>query len=162
MSWMLIGWYRGQLVSGWLNHGKWPWVVTQRICWTFFSGILNVCYQKTIYWISFKFIAFSPDAYRCLHMNLLSSWMSFRVIWRFALIWVNNGMVVFYGVIETQCTWNFDRFVEFKVGNERPLGIILFTVQWYGGNLFDLSCRSDICYLALRFMNEWKLSITLI
>ena len=27
------------------------------------------------------------------------------------------------GVMGTQCTWNFEKFVEFEVGNERPLGM---------------------------------------
>ena len=42
-------------------------------------------------------------------------------------------MVVFHGVIETQCSWHFDKFMEFKVGNERPLDIIFVysTMIWY-------------------------------
>ena len=63
-------------------------------------------------------------------------------------------MDVFHGVIEIQCTWNFDRLMEFKVGNERSFGVILLTVQWYSVNLFDLSCRNDTCYQGLRFVNK--------
>ena len=36
----------------------------------------------------------------------------------FQIIGVSGGMVVFYGVIETQCTWNFDRFIEFWGGKQ--------------------------------------------
>ena len=48
--------------------------------------IINVCYQKTIHWISFNFIAFATDAYRCLHINFLSNLISFKVTKNFVLI----------------------------------------------------------------------------
>ena len=45
-----------------------------------FLGICNVFYQKTIYWISFKFSAFATNAYRCLCMSLQSNWVSFMIL----------------------------------------------------------------------------------
>ena len=79
-------------------------------------GICNVRYQEFIYWISFKFAVLATDAYRCLHMSLQSTSVSFMNFKNF--IRVIDGMVVFYEVIETQCPWNFDRFSEFWMGNE--------------------------------------------
>ena len=33
-------------------------------------------------------------------------------------------MDVSSGVMGTQCIWNFENFVEFEMGNERPQGIV--------------------------------------
>ena len=96
----------------------------------------NHHYSKTNCSISFKLTVFNTDTHRCLHVNFLSYWISFKVTKNYSCLTIwghSHGLWSYRNTIHLE----FFKNINFKLSNDWLLGIahmVLFTLQYcYSG-----------------------------
>ena len=80
----------------------------------------TVCHLKTNYSISFKLTVFIADTHRCLHVNFVSNWLSFKITENFIKLSKQRCVCVLWTPVNTMHL-EFLKNIKFKVENERFL-----------------------------------------
>ena len=80
----------------------------------------TVHHLKTNYSISFKLTVFIFDTHRCLHVNFLSNWLSFKITENFIKLSKQRCVCVLWTAVNTMHL-EFLKNIKFKVENERLL-----------------------------------------
>ena len=91
----------------------------------------TVHYLKTNYSISFKLTVFIFDTYRCLHINFLSNWLSFKITENFIKLSKQRCVYVLWIAVNTMHL-EFLKNIKFKVENGRLLILLTYYCLDFG------------------------------
>ena len=85
----------------------------------------TVCNLKTNYSISFKLTVFIADTHRCLHVNFLSNWLSFKITENFIKLSKQRRACVLWTPVNTMHLESLKN-IKFKVENESLLILLTY------------------------------------
>ena len=80
----------------------------------------TVCHLKTNYLICLKPTVFIADTHRCLHVNFVSNWLSFKITENFIILSKQRCVCVLWSPVNTMHL-EFLKTIKCKVENERFL-----------------------------------------
>ena len=88
--------------------------------------ISTACHLKTNYSISFKLSVFIADIHRCLHVNFLSNWLSFKITENFIKLSKQRCVCVLWTPVNTMHL-EVLKNIKFKDENERLLILLTYS-----------------------------------